>query len=141
MSLEGKYFGFEFSADYVVDEREEWSALAIFRVLNGNLEDVFHPCDVTEEQLSGIEKGSEFKTLGLKYLQKLGVKEIYSVLDSFSGPKPNQKTLWLTREFVAQREYPEDGDNTWYEFRWLYKRDHREVYCKEHGIELKEYSE
>ena len=117
MDLEGKYFWFDFSADYT-QECEQWSALAILQVINGQLQEVFHPLDHNEETIWEIEIGQRESELALVYLQKLWVKELYSTLSrTFPRQINNEQFLWLTVYFDGNKIDPED--KTRYMYEWL----------------------
>jgi len=71
--LEGKYFLFEFSADYTVEE-SMGHALEIFQVRNGKLEEVWHPCD--HAFMNCIDEEQSVKAC--EYLKKNNIKEAYT---------------------------------------------------------------
>ena len=131
MSLEGKYFGFEFSADYT--QWFEWSALAIFQVLNWKLEEVFHPCD------KSLEIGEWDTEMAIQRLKELWARELFSTF-RLIHPSHNEEILWLTVGFDWSKE--DKDDQTRYEYKWLCdeRSKERENRLKEeHGIELKRY--
>jgi len=72
--LEGKYFLFEFSADYTVKESHNGHALEIFQVRNGKLEEVWHPCD--HAFMNGIDEEQSVKAC--EYLKQNRIEEVYT---------------------------------------------------------------
>lgn len=68
---EGKYFAFNFSADYT----DGTEALALFQVSNGKLEEVYNPSDYNNLLIGEI--GEEQDELAFDLLTRGGVREVY----------------------------------------------------------------
>ena len=80
--LEGKYFAFDFYADYTDDT----SGLAILQVKEGQLQEAWHPCDHLPTFMLD-EFGSVVSELARTYLIKNQIREVFTLGDGIYAPR------------------------------------------------------
>ncbi|MBW2992242.1 hypothetical protein KY345_03430 [Candidatus Woesearchaeota archaeon] len=116
--LEGKYFVFDFEADYT----DEDSGLALFQVNGRTLHGRYHPCD--SSPWNNIPHDNNERVI--KYLKRRRIKEVYTLFFS-------------TDEFLGFTLDYNDGD-TWYKYDIL-DQSRRGDFFQKNGIKLKVFKQ
>ena len=117
--LEGKYFVFEFDADYTEDTR----GIAVLQVVDGKLEERWHPCDHSFLNIMPRDINEQ----AIEYLKKQEVTEVYTLKKPLGTSSPTM--------FLGGAHAWDTDENNWGGYDPL---DHSSWTCffKEHNIRL-----
>jgi len=136
MSLEGKYFGFGYVDNVLLNLEivSDWIGLAIFQLINWKLEKIFDPCVYRKEEIEADDRLVYRIELALKQLEELWADELYSTL-STRQRKNKDMFLWL--------KMTSDHIDDWYNYSWLYNETDKfwKAAFEAYWIEIKEYTE
>jgi len=126
--LEGKYFLFDYSADYTSEgSATSGEALEIFQVRKGKLEEIWHPCDNAFMNIIGEAQSEK----ACEYLKKHNIKTVYTP----GWTKDPSKFLNITFDNYTDK-------NNWVNYEPLTEQiEYWQGFLKGRDITLKVYDE
>jgi hypothetical protein len=131
--LEGEYVLYLYGEQDCIGEG--W-ALALYRMKNNRLEQIYHPADhVIQPSAIGEETNEQL----LKLMEKKGIKEVYTVhhLDDFFGIPAN----WFSLEGILGPKNESEEVECWGEYKSVSRENEEYRLLQAKGIKVNFYEE